>query len=448
MARNAGDSGSRVMADAPMTAFQFVIVALCCVINVADGADIVAMAYAAPLLAKEWGIRPEVLGIVFGAAPVGMAIGAFFVAPLADRFGRRIIVLSAVGGGAVAMLLTGISTSVPMLAVTRLLTGVGLGALLASLTVTVVEYTNKRWGNFFIAVLHIGFAVGVSLMGLIAAGLAEPYGWRSFFLFGAAMNAVIFVVGLFLLPESVEFLMESQPRRALERINRIFARIGRAPLTALPRKTAKVKTSLGVLSLLDTEFRRPTLLLWAASIGYAVVGYYHLNWTPHVLAEAGVATNLAISSGFFTGTGAIAGNLSMGLLSSRREPMRLTAYYFAGSAVTLAAFGLSAPNVIGMFAFATLISFFTLGGFSGLMIVTSRQYPALVRSTGVGGVVGFGRLGAVIGPVIGGILLGAGIELWGSYLVFAAFAAVPFVTLLVLSTRRRAGGAAAAAAAD
>lgn len=445
MARD-GDVGPKMMADAPMTAFQFAIVLLCCVINVADGADIVAMAYAAPLLTKEWGIRPELLGIVFSAAPVGMGVGAFFIAPLADRFGRRLIVLSAVAGVGAAMLLTGISTSVPMLAAMRLLTGIGLGTLLASLTVTVVEYTNQRWGNFFIAVLHIGFAVGVSLMGLIAAALSEPYGWRAFFLFGSAMNAAILVIGLFFLPESVEFLTESQPRRALERINRIFARIGRAPLDVLPPRSAKVKNNLGILSLLDPQLRRPTLLLWAASIGYAVVGYYHLNWTPHVLADAGVSTNLAISSGFFTGTGAIAGNLAMGVLSGRADPVRLTAWFFAGSALALAAFGMSAPNIVGMFACATLISFFTLGGFSGLMIVSSRQYPALVRSTGVGGVVGFGRLGAVIGPVLGGLLIGAGVETWGSYLVFAAFAAIPFAMLLLLGAGNRESATAADAA--
>jgi len=436
MAAEAGETHSNVTADAPMTAFQFVVVMLCCIINVADGADVVAMAYAAPLVAREWEIRPEVLGMVFGAAPVGMAVGAFLIAPLADRIGRRIVILSSVGAVGIAMLLTGISDSVPMLAAMRLATGIGLGALLASLTVTIVEYTNRRWGNFFIAVLHIGFAVGASLMGLVAAALADDYGWRSFFLFGAAMNGAIFLVGLFVLPESAEFLLEAQPRRALERINRIFARIGRAPLDRLPPRKAKVKSGQGVLSLLDPPFRRPTLLLWAASIGYAVVSYYHLNWTPHVLTDAGVATDVAISSGFFTGTGAIAGNLSMGVLSGRTEPRRLTALYFAGSALSLAAFGLSAPNIYAMFAFATLISFFTLGGFSGLMIVTSRQYPALVRSTGVGGVVGFGRFGAVIGPVLGGLMIGAGIELWGSYLLFAAFAAIPCVTLLLVRAVR------------
>lgn len=434
MATGSG-GGARLMADAPMTPFQFAIVLLCCVINVADGADVVAMAYAAPLIARDWHISPELLGLVFAAAPVGMAIGAFFIAPLADRIGRRAIVLSAVGGLAVAMLLTGISNSVPMLAAMRLLTGLGLGALLASLTVIIVEYTNERWGNFFVAVLHIGFAVGVSLMGLVAAALTEDFGWESIFFFGAAMNAAIFVVALFVLPESVEFLMMSQPARAIERINRIFARIGRGALESLPPKAARAKSSFGLLNLLDPQFRRASLLLWAASVGYAVVGYYHLNWTPHVLADAGIATHLAISSGFFTGTGAIAGNLSMGILSSRTDPVRLTGLYFAGAALALAAFGFSAPNMLGMFAFATLISFFTLGGFSGLMIVTSRQYPALIRGTGVGGVVGFGRFGAVIGPVIGGLMIGAQVPLWGSYLVFAAFALVPFVMLMLLRGR-------------
>ncbi|QEH80060.1 MFS transporter [Sphingomonas sp. C8-2] len=425
----------KAMADAPMTPFQFAVVLLCCVINMADGADVIVMAYAAPLIARQWQITPEVLGMVFAAAPVGMAIGAFGLAPLADRVGRRVIILSAFGGITICMLLTGVADTVPMLAAVRLLTGIGLGTLLASLTVIIVEYTNRRWGNFFIAVFHIGFALGASLMGIVAASLADDYGWRSFFIVGGSVNLLIFAVSLFLLPESVEFLMESHPRNALARINRIFARIGRAPLSVLPSPSEKVKRGGGLPSLLRPPLRRPSLLLWAASMGYTVVSYYHLNWTPHVLADAGVAAHLAISSGVFTGTGAIAGNLSMGVLSSRTDTVRLTAFYFLGAAISLAGFGLIAPNAFGMFAAATLISFFTLGGFSGLMIVTSRQYPALVRSTGVGAVVGFGRFGAAFGPMLGGLMIGAGLPLSTSYLVFAAFASIPFMMLLTLRAR-------------
>ncbi len=433
MAAGADQDAPKVLADAPMTAFQFLVVLLCCVINMADGADVIVMAYAAPLISREWHVTPQVLGMVFGAAPVGMAIGAFGLAPLADKLGRRTIIVTAFSGITVAMLLTGLAGSVPVLAALRLITGIGLGTLLASLTVVIVEYSNRRWGNFFISVLHIGFAVGASGMGLIAAALADEFGWRSFFLVGGSVNVLILLACLFVLPESAEFLLASQPRNALARVNRIFARIGRAPLDALPPKPVRGRKGVGLPSLLKPPFLRPSLLLWVASIGYAVVGYYHLNWTPHVLAEAGVATHLAISSGFFTGTGAILGNLSMGVLSSRTDAVRLTALYFLGAALALAGFGLVAPNAIGMFAMASLISFFTLGGFSGLMIVTSRQYPALVRGTGVGGVVGFGRFGAVIGPVIGGLMIGAGMELWGSYLVFAGFALIPFIALLILA---------------
>lgn len=422
----------KAIADAPMTTFQFVVVLLCCVINMADGADVIVMAYAAPLIGRQWQITPQVLGIVFAAAPVGMAIGAFGLAPLADRIGRRAIILSAFGGITVCMLLTGFADNVPMLVAVRLLTGVGLGALLASLTVIIVEYTNRRWGNFFIAVFHIGFAVGASLMGVIAAALADGHGWRSFFIVGGSVNLLIFAVALFALPESVEFLMESRPRNALARVNRIFAKIGRAPLSVLPPRVERVKQGGGLPSLLKPPLRRSSLLLWAASMGYTVVSYYHLNWTPHVLADAGVSAHLAISSGVFTGTGAIAGNLSMGVLSSRTDTVRLTAFYFLGSAISFATFGLVAPNAVGMFAAATMISFFTLGGFSGLMIVTSRQYPALVRGTGVGAVVGFGRFGAAVGPMLGGLMIGAGMQLWGSYLVFALFALIPFIMLLTL----------------
>lgn len=428
---------------ATMSPYQYLVVALCCLCNIADGFDVSSLALAAPVLTREWGIDPALLGTVFGVSSFGLSIGAFVIAPLADRFGRRPVMLGAIGSLAVALLLTSISNSIVELLVLRFVTGIGLGTLVVCLNTTVAEFTTEKARNFSLAILHLGFTLGTMTASGIAVLALEFSGWRTIFVAAGTLNAITFVTSLFLLGESPEFLIKRRGPGDLKHLNRLRSRMALPALAELPAPPQGRKEGRGaVRALLGPELRQATLLVWAASLTYAIVGYFLLNWKPTILANAGLSPQLAAASGMITGACGALGHLSMGLLARHVGEGRLTAIYFALACVTLVIFGVQPPNPVPLLAMAGVTTLFVVGAYTGLFLVAVKMYPAEIHNTGVGFVVGFGRLGAIIGPMIGGFLLSAGLDRMDTYFVFSVIAVIPAVTMHLanrLAARRPTG---------
>ncbi len=168
--------------NSPVKKLQIAVIGICCMLNMLDGFDVLAIAFAAPPIADEWAIQPAALGLVFSAGLFGMALGSMFIAPLTDRIGRRAMILICMVAISVMMVVTGLSRSVTELIIARALTGLGIGGMLASLTSMVAEYTPDRHRNLTIGLLQAGYPVGGTLGGLIAAWLVPEYGWRVLFL--------------------------------------------------------------------------------------------------------------------------------------------------------------------------------------------------------------------------------------------------------------------------
>jgi len=436
------------MVDPPtrMSMYQWLVVALCCLINVADGFDVVSLAVAAPVLSKEWIVDPAVLGTMFSASAVGLTFGAFVVAPLADKIGRRPIMLGALGTLAAMLLLSGIATNIWQLFVLRTITGVGLGTLVVCLNTTVAECASDKSRNMALATLHIGFTFGMMLGSGIAALALQTSGWRMIFIAAGLINTLTFALSLFLLGESREFLVRRQAPGDLEKLNALNRRMGIAPFPAMPLKPDATKARGAILqAVLGPEMRTQTILIWVASVTYAIVGYFLLNWKPTILANAGLTPTLAAASGIITGACGALGHLAMGMLGRRVGEGRLTTIFFAAAAVSLVIFGIQPPDPIPLLAVAGITTFFVVGAYTGLFLVSVLMYPASAQNAGVGFVVGFGRIGAVIGPMLGGFLLSGGLSRMDTYFVFSAIAIVPAVTMY-LATRvssRRAQGATA-----
>ncbi|QEH81532.1 MFS transporter [Sphingomonas sp. C8-2] len=414
---------------AAMSPYQYLVVALCCFCNVADGFDVASLALAAPVLTREWGVAPAVLGTIFGVSSVGLSIGAFAVAPLADRIGRRPVMLGAIGSLAAALLLTSVSTDVYQLLVLRLVTGVGLGTLVVCLNTTVAEVSTDKVRNVALAILHLGFTIGTMTASAVAVLALEYSGWRMIFVAAGLLNAATFVASLALLGESPEFLAKRRHPRDLDRINQLLARAQKPPLADFPPLDAARRERGTIKALLAPDLRQASLLVWAASLTYAIVGYFLLNWKPTILANAGLSPTLAAASGMITGACGALGHLTMGLLAKPVGEGRLTAIYFALAAVSLIIFGIQPPDPVPLLAMAGVTTLFVVGAYTGLFLVAVKMYPADVQNTGVGFVVGFGRVGAIIGPMIGGFLLGAGLDRMDTYFVFSAIAIVPAVTM-------------------
>jgi len=427
----------KIVRSGPLKLWQIVTLLLCILINVSDGLDTSAIAYAAPSILREWGVGPEIMGLVFSAGAAGLVCGALFVAPLADRVGRRTVIVGAVATTGASMLAITFVGTIEMLLLLRFVTGIGVGALVPSLSVMVVEFSTERRGNIFLALVHVGFAIGAMLGGAVGALLIGPFGWRAIFLFAGTVSMVLAIASFFLLPESLNFLLTRQPRNALDRANALLAKLGEPPMEALPPRPERGRRRPGLAStLFAPQYRAATLLLWLAAFSRYFVSYFLTQWKPQILVLAGVTPELAIASGVVTGAAAILGSLLMGTFASAVGARRATCASFLLCAASLVTFGFIEAEPILLLAAAAAALFAIEATFTGVVITSTRFYPAEFRTTGVGYTIGVGRFGAIAGPYLGGALLAMNLDRNFVYPVYAAVCVVGAVAILTGFTRR------------
>ncbi|MCM8732047.1 MFS transporter [Hephaestia sp. GCM10023244] len=421
----------------PLRRWQIITLVLCVLINISDGLDTSSVAYAAPSILREWGVGARAMGLVFSVGAAGLVCGALFIAPQADRVGRRTIILGAVAANSLSMLATAFIHSVELLLLLRFVTGLGIGALVPSLSVMVVEFSTERRGNIFLALVHVGFAIGAMLGAAVGALLIGPFGWQAIFIFAGLVSLVLTIVAFWLLPESLNFLLTRQPRNALARANILLARLGEPPLDALPPREAEGKRRAGLLhTILAPRYRTLTLLLWLAAFSRYFVSYFLTQWKPQILVLAGVTPELAIASGIVTGGAAILGALLMGTVAATVGARRATCASFMLCAASLVLFGVVEAEPVLLLAVAGLALFAIEATFTGVVITSTRFYPPEFRTTGVGFTIGVGRFGAIAGPYLGGALLAMGLDRSFVYPVYAAVCGVGAVAIMIGFTRR------------
>ncbi|MFC4945762.1 MFS transporter [Pseudonocardia sp. GCM10023141] len=426
----------RSLADERMTRFQWVVVAVCVLVNTLDGFDIQVMAFTSNAVTKEFGLSGSQLGLLLSAGFVGMAAGSLLIAPFADRVGRRPIVLACLVIAAVGMTLSAMTQSAEQLGLLRVLTGLGIGGILASNTVIAGEYASRRWHGMTIALTATGYSVGAIVGGILSVTLQSSFGWRSVFLFGGLATAAVLVLAAFLLPESLDHLLTRQPPRALDRVNRLARRMGRAPLDALPAKPPRTARGVagGLRKLLGPELRRSTLILW---VGFFLVlaGFYFVtSWTPRLLVEAGLTPGAGISGGVLINIGGLFGSVALGFFTARFAMRKVVFGYLLTSAVMLALFITTVGSLPLALCVAALIGLFLIGCVAGLYALVTAVYDADVRATGMGTAVGIGRIGAIIAPIAAGALLDGGWTPNALYVSIAVAFAVTAVVLLALRT--------------
>ncbi|MEM1089668.1 MAG: MFS transporter [Pseudomonadota bacterium] len=418
----------------PISALQMLVFCVCFLMNALDGMDVLVISYAAPLLAEDWSIAPEALGVVFSAGLVGMTTGAMFIAPYADSIGRRKMILLSIlltGGGVLA---TAAATSLPVLIALRLISGLGIGAMLASVATMASEFAPDMRRNLILGVVLSGYPIGATVFGLVAADVLPVYGWQAIFLGAGVTTLATFPIAWLALPESPTFLLSVRPGNALQRLNHILQRLGQPALKELPAQHAQPKAR-SVRALFSDELPRETTLLWLAFFMNFAALYFLLSWIPKLATSAGLALELAIYAGAVFNFGAVFGIAVSGLLSQRFGLKRTIAAFLLLTAVLMGAFGLANGSITILILFG-LIGFFMQGGFVGLYAIAARLYPTEIRTTGVGWAIGAGRTGAIVGPLVGGMFVGMGLAIGTNFRWFAItlILAAGF-TLLIRSPR-------------
>lgn len=400
-----------------VTRAQYLILGVCFGLTVIDGYDVLSMAFAAPSLASAWELPADRLGIVFSAGVLGMTLGAMFIAPVTDMVGRRPMILGAVAVMAASMFATAYAVDLFWLVVLRVITGLGIGAMLASLTSMVSEFFPSRHRELAVGVTLAGYPTGATLGGGVAAQLIPTYGWQGVFVFGGAVTLLLLPAVFFLLPESVQFLIHRRPKDALTRLNRVLRRLSIESLQALPVTSQPPRAH--VVSLLAPDYRRSTLTLWLGYFFNFGTLYFLSSWIPKLLVDYGLPLGEAIFAGIAFNIGGALGNVGIGWISARLGLGRTILQFTLAGSLCLLALAWFPMGVAALLAATGILGFFQQGSLIGFYAIAARLYPAAIRTTGIGWGIGLGRFGAVIGPALGGLLISRGWTL-SSLLVFFA----------------------------
>jgi len=392
------------------TTARILVVVLCFMLNMLDGSDLLIMSFIAPVLSQNWSVSPERLGVLFSASLAGMAIGCLGVAPWADRFGRRLLILAALAVTASAMTLSALTQDVLELMVARLFVGVGVGTIGVTMTTMAAEFAPPRYANFAVGFVQAGWPFGSIITAFTAAAWLPTHTWQSMLVGIGIVSVGLLLLMWFLLPESLSFL-------ALRRGELQGTGAALSPLSAV---TALFKQGRAL----------PSMLLWTAvTLGYFDL-FFVISWIPKLVTQAGLPLSQAIYAGATYNLGAFMGTAAVGWIAVRFPLHRVIATYLGLAAITLLVFGGFSMPVWLTLLVALLVGVTVQGGFNGFWALSAGLYPADMRNTGVGWALGVGRIGAVLGPIVGGVLVGAQVSLPSIFAIFSASVALAAVLTL------------------
>jgi AAHS family 4-hydroxybenzoate transporter-like MFS transporter len=408
---------------------------ICFLMNMLDGMDVMVISYTAPAIANEWAeagipVAPTELGLVFSVGLFGMAIGAMFLAAQADIIGRRRIILLSAALMGCCVLATVYVSSVPMLMLVRFISGLGIGSMLATTATLTAEYAPTRTKDFWVSFVMSGYPLGAVLSGIVAARIIPDYGWRAMFVTAGVTTLLTLPIIYFFLSESLDFLLKARPKGALEKANALLAKMDERPLAELPPLQTNVAKA-SVNELFTANRQSATLLLWTCLFLSFATLYFLTMWIPKLATSTGLSMNLAIYAGTVFNLGAFFGIITQGYMSARLGLQRVICGFLIITAGLMVLFGFVSGSVWLLVLFG-LIGFGIQGGFVGMYSLAAKLYPTHVRATGVGWAVGAGRIGAVVGPIVGGLLIGMGWTLSANFIAFAIPALLAgLITLLI-----------------
>ncbi|WP_374359894.1 MFS transporter [Pseudoduganella danionis] len=414
----------------PISRFQLGVYLLCGLCILMDGFDVQAMGYVAPAIIQEWHVSKASLGPVFGAGLFGMLAGSLLFSVLADKLGRRPILIGATLFFSVCMLLTPACSTLEQLQWLRFITGIGLGAIMPNVMALAGEYSPRRRRVTLMMLVSCGFTVGAVVGGLVAAVVMPMYGWHAVFYIGGALPLLIGLLMLWMLPESMQFVILSG-----KRIERVAVWLRRIDPAFTPQHgqgylvPEQVDSRGSVTALFKAGRARTTLLLWLVNFLNLLNLYFLSNWLPTILKDAGLSTSAAVLAATILPVGGTIGTLAMGQLIDRSSFRRVLIPSFLLAAAAIGLIGQSQHLLVLLCVAILVAGFCVVGGQPAVNALAANYYPTTLRSTGIGWSLGVGRLGSIIGPLLGGELLRMN---WPNSTIFLIAAVPALLSALML----------------
>jgi len=420
----------------PMGRFQIVAIALCVALNALDGFDVLSISFASPGISSEWGIDRGALGIVLSMELIGMGFGSVLLGSLADRIGRRPTILGCLVLMAAGMLAVTSAHDVTTLSIYRLITGLGIGGMLAAINAMAAEYANRRRRPLAVAIMAAGYPIGAVVGGSIASMLLASHDWRAVFLFGAGVTAAFIPLIWLLMPESIEFLVHKRPPGALDKINHTLGRMGHPASEALPDVLPDAGRA-SFAALFAPGLATLTILLTAAYFFHVMTFYFILKWIPKIVVDMGFAPSAAGGVLVWANVGGAAGALLFGVIAQKIDLRKLIIAFMLASTAMVIFFGRGQADLSQLALVAGIAGFCTNAVIVGLYAMFARVFPTHLRAGGTGFAVGIGRAGAALGPIIAGFLFQGGYGLSGVAIAMSLGSLFAAVMITALGSRAR-----------
>jgi benzoate transport len=414
-----------------MSFIQIAVVVITIGLNALDGFDVLAISFASPGIAREWGIDRAALGFVLSMELVGMGLGSMLLGGVADKIGRRRTLLGCLVVMASGMIMATRVRGVYDLSVWRVITGLGIGGMLAAINAVAAEFSNDRRRSLNVSLMAIGYPIGAVIGGSIAALLLKRGDWRVVFQFGAAATAAFIPLVLWLVPESIAWLCQRQPSGALASVNRSLVRMGHEPIAELPLVSLDARKR-SVTDIFSPQLIRVTVLVTAAYFLHITTFYFILKWVPKIVVDMGFTPSSAAGVLVWANVGGASGGAVLGLLSLRFGLKHLTMLVLVLSTIMVTVFGRGQADLAQLSLVCAVTGFCTNAGVVGLYGILAQAFPTHVRATGTGFAVGTGRAGAMLAPIIAGYLFRGGYGLQFVAIAMSAGSLVGAVALWLL----------------
>jgi len=424
----------KTMDEGRMQTWQWLAVGMTIALNALDGFDVLSISFASPGIAREWGVDQGTLGWVLSMELLGMAFGSILLGGVADKYGRRPTILGCLVAMTIGMWFAGHAGNVTELLIWRLITGLGIGGMLAAINATAAEFSNARWRSVAMSLMVIGYPIGGVTGGLVVQQLLADGSWRDIFSFGAYATAACIPLVWFLIPETPAFLDRKRPAGALEKINKTFHRFGHAAVSSLSEETEEsAKRSLA--DIFKPAMIATTFLISFAYFAHITSFYFILKWVPKIVVEMGFEPQAAAGVLTWANVGGALGGAAFGFIAMRVGLKLLTMITLVIASVLIVWFGQGTDDLTKLAGIVAVVGFFTNSAVVGLYTLFARVFPTHIRATGTGFAIGVGRGGAALAPVLAGYLFLAGYGLQTVAIFMGAGSLLAAIALLFLKVR-------------
>jgi AAHS family benzoate transporter-like MFS transporter len=422
--------------NARFSRFHWLVMGLCALLLIFDGYDLFIYGVVLPVIMKEWGLSPLQAGALGSYALFGMMFGALAFGSLADRIGRKKGIAICFALFSIATVINGFASSPTEFGICRLIAGLGCGGLMPNAVALMNEYAPKKMRSTLVALMFSGYSLGGMLSAGVGIYMLPRFGWSSMF-FVATIPLLLLPLILYLLPESIGFLIRQgrteQARLLLKRLS---------PETVLDADDVlQISDGKGrgasVLELFRHGLGLRTLAIWVAFFCCLLMVYALSSWLPKLMAGAGYSLGSSLSFLLALNFGGMAGAIIGGWLGDRLNLIKVMVGFFIASAVSISLLGINSPMPV-LYLLIFVAGATTIGTQILLYAGAAQLYGLSIRSTGLGWASGIGRNGAIVGPLLGGALMGIELPLQLNFLAFAVPGAVAALamTAYALSERR------------